>query len=137
MKQIAIAQQFACFPPIVEDDKQSPTPTFREIERNRKQPVREFLVPQRLFPNSILLDSVRQMPAPVKEAEHLRAVSKNLDLSIRRQNQADVASAQCRAVMCLVATRAGHWKLEFGERLRPLRNVHQLHHQTRAIHQGY
>src|SRR6202166_3295307 len=137
MKQIAIAQQFACFPPIVEDDKQSPTSSFREIERDRKQPVRQLLVPQRLFPDSIFLNGVRQMPAPVKEAEHLRAIRENLDLSVRRQNQADMATAQRRAVMCLIAPRAWHWKFEFGERPRPLRDVHQLNHKTRAIHQCY
>src|ERR1700680_1176448 len=114
MKQIAIAQQLACFPPIVEDDKQSSTPCLREVERDRKHPVRQILVPQRLFPDSILLDGVRQMPAPVKEAEHLRAVRENLNLSVRRQNQADVAPAQRRAVMCFVAPRAWHWKFELG-----------------------
>src|SRR6202140_1593884 len=137
MKQIAIAQQFACFPPIVEDDEQSSTPSLREVERDRKQPVRQVLVPQRLFPDSILLDGVRQMPAPVKEAEHLRAVRENLDLSVRGQNQADVATAQRRAVMCLIAPRAWDWKFEIGERPRPLRDVHQLDHQTGAIHQCY
>ena len=104
--------------------KQSSTSPFREIECDRKQPVRQLLVPQRLFPDSILLDGVRQMPAPVKEAEHLRTVRKNLDLSVRRQNQADVASAQRRSIMCLVAPRGWHWKFEFDERSRPLRDVH-------------
>ena len=110
MKQIAIAQQFACFPPIVEDDKQSPTSSFREIERDRKQPVRQLLVPQRLFPDSILLDGVRQMSAPVKETEHLGAIREDLDLSVGRQNHADVASAQRCAIVCFVAPRAWHWK---------------------------
>src|ERR1700692_1522866 len=137
MKQIAIAQQFSCFPPIVEDDKQSPTSSFSEIERDGKQPVGQFLVPQCFFPDSILLDGVRQMPAPVKEAEHLRAVRENLNLSVRRQNQADVAPAQRRAVMCFVAPRAWHWKFELGERPRPLRDVHQLNHQACAIYQCY
>src|SRR5258706_12658495 len=135
MKQIAIAQQVARFPPIVENDEQTSTPSFREIERDRKQPVSQLLVPQRLFPDSIFLDGVRQMPAAVKEAEHLCAVSENLDLSVRRKNQADVAAAQRRSVMRLIAPRAWHWKFEIGERPRPLRNVHQLHHQTCAIHQ--
>src|SRR6202035_1704431 len=137
MKQITTAQQFACFPPIVEDDEQSSTPSFREIERDREQPVRQLLVPERLFPDSVLLDGVGQMPAPVKEAEHLRAVREYLDLSVRRQNEADVASAQRRAIVRLVAPRAWHRKLEFGERPRPLRDVHQLDHQTRAIHECY
>src|ERR1700681_4048134 len=77
------------------------------------------------------------MPAPVKEIEHLRAVRENLDLSVRRQNQADVATAQSRAVMCLIALRAWHRKFKFGERPRPLRDVHQFNHKTRAIHQCY
>src|SRR5271154_25260 len=77
------------------------------------------------------------MPAPVKEAEHLRAVRENLNLSVRRQNQADVATAQRRAVMSLVAPCGWHWKFEFGERPSPFRDVHQLNHKTRAIHQCY
>src|ERR1700733_1943638 len=97
----------------------------------------QILVPQRLFPDSILLDGVRQMPAPVKEAKYLRAVRENLDLSVRRQNQADVASTQRRAIMCLVAPRGWNWKFEFGERPRPLRDVYQLNHQARAIYQCY
>src|ERR1700692_2188578 len=120
MKQIAIAQQFSCFPPIVEDDKQSPTSSFSEIERDGKQPVGQFLVPERFFPDSILLDGVRQMPAPVKEAEYLRTVRENFDLSVGRQNHADVASAQRRAIMCFVAPRAWYWKFEIGKRSRPL-----------------
>ncbi len=138
MEQIAIAQQVAGFAPVIEDNEQSSTPSFREIECDRKQPVRKLLVPQCLFPDSILLDSVRQMPASVKEAEYLRAVGENLDLSVRRQNQADVAtSAQGRAVMRLIAPRAWHREFEFGEGPCPLRDVHQFDHQTRAIHQGY
>src|SRR5260370_14626001 len=77
------------------------------------------------------------MPAAVKEAEYLRAVSENLDLSVGRQNQADVAAAQRRTVVRFIAPRAGHWKFEVGERPRPLRDVHQLNHQACAIHQRY
>src|ERR1700688_611631 len=99
--------------------------------------MRQVLVPKGLFPDSILLDGIRQMPASVKEAEHLGAVRENLDLSVRRQNQADVATAQRRAVMRLIAPRAWHWEFEIGERPRPLRDVHQLNHKTRAIHQCY
>src|SRR6267142_1359435 len=69
----------------------------RMIERDRKQPVRRLLVLQRFFPDSILLDGVRQMPAAVKETEYLRAVRENPGLSVRRQNHADAASAQRRA----------------------------------------
>src|ERR1700730_14022030 len=107
MKQVLIAQQFARFPPIVEDDEQSSTPPLRQIERDRKQPVRQFLVPHRLFPDAILLHGVGQVPAAFEETKNLRTVRKNLDLSIRRQNQAHMATAQSRAVMRLVATRAG------------------------------
>src|ERR1700726_275036 len=77
------------------------------------------------------------MPAPVKEAEPLRSGPENLDLSVRRQNQADVATAQRRAVMCLIAPCAWHWEFEFGERPRPLCDVHQLNHQACAVYQCY
>src|ERR1700676_3608137 len=103
MKQVAVAQQFARFPPIIEDDEQSSTPSFREIERDRKQPVRQLLVPERRFPDSILLDGVSQMPAAVKKAEHLRTVRANLDLTVRRQNQADVSTSQSRSLARLIA----------------------------------
>src|SRR5580692_2747120 len=117
MKQVTVAQQFACSKPIVEDHEQSPATSFRQIKRDRKQPARHLSVPKRLFPDPILLDSVSQMPAPVKEAEHLRAVCENLDLSVRSQYQADVAPAQRRAIMRLVAPGAGHGKRQFGERM--------------------
>src|SRR6202035_4989615 len=126
MKQITTAQQFACFPPIVEDDEQSSTPSFREIERDREQPVRQLLVPERLFPDSVLLDGVGQMPAPVKEAEHLRAVREYLDLSVRRQNQADVASAQRRGVGTETsnsATGRAHSATSTNSTIRPARST--------------
>src|ERR1700733_1823696 len=106
MKQIALAQQFVRSLAIIEDNKQSSTPSFREIERDRKKPVCQILVPQRIFPDSILLDGVRQMPASIKEVEHLHAVRENFDLAVGRQNQPNVTSSKRSAVMCLVAPRA-------------------------------
>src|SRR5579863_9495866 len=110
-QQIQCAHNLASVPSVFEHYKHPSAAVFSEVETSRKEPRGQVLSGDSRLPRFIFRDRVCKMPAPVEEIEQLNALAEDLNLTIRCQDKAYMASAQSGLTMGSIASRAGNRKL--------------------------